>query len=142
MSVPTTASERAADGSFRDALRILLRVVGYFRVFKARIAAKFGLITFEHSLRMLVLPWPLKIVVDHVVLGKPIDADASGFPGYMAPLVLPLRDMNATQIMSWMLVFGVVTVAFMGMTLNRASGGAGGTGGSAGAAAPGVRDIP
>ena len=135
MSVSTTASERAADGSFRDALRILLRVVGYFRVFKARIAAKFGLITFEHTLRMLVLPWPLKIVVDHVVLGKPIDADASGFPGYMAPLVLPLRDMNATQIMSWMLVFGVVTVAFMGMTLNRASGGAGGSGGSAGAAA-------
>jgi ABC-type multidrug transport system fused ATPase/permease subunit len=135
MSSSTAMSERAAAGSFRDALRILLRVAGYFRVFKARIAAKIGFVTFEHTLRMLVLPWPLKIVVDHVVLGQPIDAEASGFPGYMAPLVLPLRDMTPTQIMSWMLVFGVVTVAFIGMTLNRASGGAGGSGGSAGAAA-------
>ena len=35
----------------------------------------------------LLLPWPLKIVVDHVILGEPIAADGAGFPGYMEPVM-------------------------------------------------------
>jgi ABC-type multidrug transport system fused ATPase/permease subunit len=93
------------------------------RYFKARMAAKVGFITGEHLIRLLVLPWPMKIIIDHVILGEPIDADASGFPAYLAPFVLPLRDMTPMQIMSWMLVLGVLTVALMGMTLNRTAGG-------------------
>jgi len=135
MSVSTTAPERTDDASLIGALRILLRVAGYFRIFKARIAAKFGLVTLEHVFRLMVLPWPLKIVVDHVILGEPIAADGSGFPAYMAPLISPLRGMPPTQIMVWMLLFGVVTVIFLGMTLNRATGrtvGGGFTGAGAG----------
>jgi ABC-type multidrug transport system fused ATPase/permease subunit len=93
------------------------------RYFKARMAAKIGFITGEHMIRLLMLPWPMKIIIDHVILGEPIDADVSGFPAYLAPFVLTLRGMTATQIMLWMLVLGVLTVALMGMTLNRTAGG-------------------
>jgi len=48
------------------------------RLFKARVAAKFGLLTAEMAFRLLVAPWPGKVVVDHVILGMPI-VDAAGF---------------------------------------------------------------
>ena len=52
------------DIAFRDALRILLRVVSYFKLFRARIAAKLGFITVELVFRLMVAPWPGKVVVD------------------------------------------------------------------------------
>jgi ABC-type multidrug transport system fused ATPase/permease subunit len=65
----------------------------------------------------------MKIIIDHAILGEPIDSEASGFPSYLAPMVVLLRGMSATEIMVWMLVLGVLTVVFMGMTLNRTAGG-------------------
>ena len=100
-------------------MRVLLRTGGYLRYFKARLAAAIGLISFEHTFRLLLLPWPMKVIIDHVILGQAIDADASGFPGYVAPFVLLLRDLTNLEIMSWMLLLGIATVAFLGMTLNR-----------------------
>ncbi|MEL7185147.1 MAG: ABC transporter ATP-binding protein [Pseudomonadota bacterium] len=114
---------RQNDIDFRESLRIIFRVAGYFRYFKARMAAKIGFITFENLIRLLILPWPMKIIIDHAILGEQIDAEASGFPSYLAPAVLLLRGMSATEIMLWMLALGVFTVAFMGMTLNRTAGG-------------------
>ncbi|MGI9239138.1 MAG: ABC transporter ATP-binding protein [Woeseiaceae bacterium] len=110
------------DASLLDGFRIILRTSGYVRFFKARLAARLGLTTFEHVFRLLLLPWPVKIVIDHIILGKPIDAEASGFPSYLAPFVLLLRDLTALEMMSWMLLFGIITVTFLGMTLNRTAG--------------------
>lgn len=113
---------RQDDIGFRQSLRVIFRTVGYMRYFKARIAAKLGFITFEHLIRLLILPWPIKIIIDHAILGEPIDAEASGFPVYLTSSVLLLRGMSATEIMLWMLLFGALTVVFMGMTLNRTVG--------------------
>lgn len=114
---------RQNDINFKESLRYILRTGGYMRYFKARMAAKIGFITFENLIRLLILPWPIKIIIDHAILGQPIDAQASGFPGYLTSTVLLLRGMTATEIMLWMLLFGVLTVVFMGMTLNRTAGG-------------------
>ncbi len=122
MSRATQATMNEGEVSFRDALRVIYRVVTYLRFFKARIAAKLSFITVELFFRLLLLPWALKIIVDHVILGQSIDADASGFPGYLAPLVLPLRDMSPTTIMLWMLSVGIFIVIVFGMTPNRATG--------------------
>ncbi len=108
--------------TFRQTLQVFARLVSYFGYFKARIFAKLGFMTFEHVLRILLLPWPLKIVVDHVILGEPIAADGAGFPSYMEPVMFFLSDKTAQEIMSWILVVGIMMVIFMGMTLNRGAG--------------------
>ena len=108
--------------SFKDAIRVITWVARLLRYFKARIAAKLGLVSLELVFRLLFLPWVLKIIVDHVILQQEIDATASEFPGYMTFLVLPMRDMSPEQIMFWMLLFGIGSVILFGMTPNRATG--------------------
>lgn len=120
-------------------LRIIARVVSLMRLFKARLAAKVSLFTLELLYRLLLLPWALKIIVDHVILGQPIDDTASEFPDYLAPLVLPLRGMSPSDIMLWMFLIGIGSVIFFGMTPNRATGrNAGGTLSGASAGSQGI----
>ena len=122
MSQTSTANRANRPASFKDAMRVIARVFGLLRYFKARIAAKLGFVTIELLYRLMLLPWVLKIIVDHVILAQEIDATASEFPSYMAFLVLPLRDMSPQDIMFWMLMFGIGSVILFGMTPNRATG--------------------
>lgn len=122
MSTSTRTQENRGEVSLKEALAVIYRVTTYMGYFKARIVAKLSFITLEHLFRLLLLPWALKIIVDHVVLRQPISADASEFPSYLAPLILPLRAMTPVEIMSWMLLVGILTVILFGMTPNRATG--------------------
>ena len=109
-------------------MRVIARVAFLLRLFKARVAAKMGMLTLELFYRLMLLPWALKIIVDNVILGKQVDATASEFPSYLAPLVLPLRGMSAEDIRFWMFLIGIGSVILFGMTPNRATGrNAGGT---------------
>lgn len=105
-----------------EAWKTLLRVTTYLRYFKARVLAKVVLVNAEIVFRIMLLPWVLKIIVDHVILNQPVPADAAGFPRYVAALVTPLHNMPPTQIMAWMLLAGVIIVILFGMTPNRATG--------------------
>ena len=106
------------DIPFREVLRIFARVLSYLRLFKARVAAKFALVTVEMVFRLLVAPWPGKVVVDHVILGMPI-GDAAGFPGYLAPFVVMLADKGPVEIMLWVFLLGVFMVTVFGFTTSR-----------------------
>ena len=109
------------DIPFREVLRIFARVVSTFRLFKARIATKLGFITVELVFRLMVAPWPGKVVVDHVILGAPI-GDASGFPAYLAPAVLLLDGMGPVEMMLWVFLLGVFMVTVFGFTTSRGAG--------------------
>ncbi|MCY3965449.1 MAG: ABC transporter ATP-binding protein [Acidobacteria bacterium] len=109
------------DISFREVLRIFARVVSTFRLFKARIATKLGFITVELVFRLMVAPWPGKVVVDHVILGMPI-GDASGFPAFLAPAVLLLDGMRPVEMMLWVFLLGVFMVTVFGFTTSRGAG--------------------
>jgi len=89
------------------------------RFFKARIAAKFAFVTAEMVFRLLVAPWPGKVVVDHVILGMPIAEGAPGFPAYFAPFVIFLAGKGPLEIMAWVLVLGAFMVTVFGFTTNR-----------------------
>ena len=89
------------------------------RFFKARIAAKFAFVTAEMVFRLLVAPWPGKVVVDHVILGMPIAEGAPGFPTYFAPFVIFLAGKGPLEIMAWVLVLGAFMVTVFGFTTNR-----------------------
>ena len=81
-----------------------------------------GFITVESLFRLLVVPWPGKVVIDHVVLGQPIAAGAAGYPPYLAPFVLFLDGQSAVAMMLWILLLGVLMVIVFGSTTNRGAG--------------------
>ena len=110
------------DIAFRETLRIFWRVAMYFRLFKLRIAAKIGFVTVESLFRLMIVPWPAKVIVDHVILGQPIAEDADGFPGYLAPLVLLLDGRSAVEMMAWIIALGIGMVIVFGVTPNRGAG--------------------
>ena len=110
------------DISFRETLRVFLRVMAYFGFFKARIAVKLVFITLELAFRLMIVVWPAKIVVDHVILGQPIAEGISGFPAYFAPFLRFLDGKGPVEIMLWILLVGASMVIVFGST---ASGGSG-----------------
>ena len=110
------------DIAFRETLRIFWRVATYFRLFKLRIAAKIGFVTVESLFRLMIVPWPAKVIVDHVILGQPIASDAAGYPGYLAPLVLLLDGRSAVEVMAWIIALGIGMVIVFGVTPNRGAG--------------------
>jgi len=110
------------DISFRETLRVFLRVMTYFKPFKARIAAKFAFMTLELVFRLMIVVWPGKIVVDHVILGKPIAEGISGFPTYFAPFLHFLDGKSPVEIMLWILLVGIFLVVVFGSTTNRGAG--------------------
>ena len=99
------------DTDLRETLRIVLRAVSYIGYFKARFAAKF-LIMWLSLLTPLVLPWPLKIVIDNVVLGMPVAPDA--FPSYFRPFVNFLDGMGPVEMMAYVVGLGAFMVIVFG----------------------------
>lgn len=122
MSAPKETLNVGREISASQTVKIFARLMGYFSLFKARIFTKLSFITFEHTFRLLLVPWPLKIIVDHVLLGEPVASDGSGFPSYMAPIMGFLHTQTAEEIMFWMMLIGIFMVILIGMTPNRGTG--------------------
>ena len=99
------------DPNFRETLRLVLRAVSYIGYFKARFAAKF-LIMWLSLLTPLVLPWPLKVVIDNVILGMPVDASA--FPSYFAPFMRFIDGTGPVEMMASVVGLGAVMVIAFG----------------------------
>ena len=99
------------DLRFRQTLAVVLRAVGYIRFFPLRFAGKV-FIMWLSLLTPLILPWPLKIVIDNVVLRKPVDPEA--FPPYFGPFVRFIDGMSATEMMVWIVALGVFMVVVIG----------------------------
>ena len=121
-SANLTAFERGLDATaspldmdtdlrFRQALAVVWRAVTYIRFFPLRFATKF-FIMWLSLLTPLILPWPLKIVIDNVVLGEPLAPEA--FPSYFAPFVRFLEGMTAVEMMAWVIALAVFMVAVIG----------------------------
>jgi len=78
------------DLNFRETLAIVGRALTYIRYFPVRFTTKFFLMWLS-LLSPLILPWPIKIVIDNIVLQQPVDTAA--FPGYFSPFVNFLAGM-------------------------------------------------
>ena len=99
------------DLRFRQALAVVWRAVAYIRFFPLRFATKF-FIMWLSLLTPLILPWPLKIVIDNVVLGDPLAPEA--FPRYFRPFVRFLEGMAPAEMMAWVIALAVFMVAVIG----------------------------
>jgi ATP-binding cassette, subfamily B, bacterial MsbA len=96
-----------------ETFRILARASRYLGPFRLRFAGKIGLLMLS-LVPLLVLPWPVKIIVDHVVLGVPLDAPTTPYPMLLAPLVRFLSGQSPVEIVLWMLAFQLVLVVLLG----------------------------
>lgn len=101
------------DISDTDALRILLRATSYVRYYIGRFTVRFIMNGVSLAIPIVLLPWSFKIVIDHVVLKRPID-EAEGFPGYFDWLISALQGKDPLEIMIFLVVFFAVAVLLVG----------------------------
>ena len=66
---------------------------------------------------LLILPWPLKVLVDHVVLDNPIGSSPTPFPPYVQPFVDALAGFTSFEI-----IIAIVGVSVAGIVLIGAFG--------------------
>jgi ABC-type multidrug transport system fused ATPase/permease subunit len=89
--------EESGELSSLQTLRTLARSARYLRPFGRRFAVKLVLLLVS-LLPLLVLPWPVKILVDHVVMRVPLDAPLTPYPAWVAPAVGLLAGLGPAQI--------------------------------------------
>ena len=99
------------DLGFRDTCRVIGRALTYIKHFPYRFAAKFVLFAIS-PMTPLVLPWPIKIVIDNVILQKAVAPEA--FPAYFRPFVVFLDGLTPFEMMVWVLFLGVAMVLLIG----------------------------
>ena len=63
--------------------------------------------------QLAVLPWPAKMMVDHVILGRPV-AEAKNYPPYWQPVLDAMTGMGPIEVLAWLAVLGLTSVALIG----------------------------
>jgi len=97
-----------------EAVRLLREALSWVRPLRGRFAVKVGL-TAASLLPVLVLPFPIKILIDHVALGMPVAEAWGGYPAFVQPWVAWLEGAppetiavrTAGFLLGLMLLFGV-----------------------------------
>ena len=101
------------DIGLEDTLHIIFRVASLLRLFWRRFLCHFTLRLMAQAIPLALLPWPLKIVIDHVVLAMPIET-ATGYPFFIRPLIDALQGSTPVDIMIWLTLIGVTMVLLIG----------------------------
>ncbi|MDE0008426.1 MAG: hypothetical protein OXS50_09120, partial [Gammaproteobacteria bacterium] len=96
-----------------EAFAIIVRSMGYIRFFFWRYLAKFLLKLFAYAIALGFLPWPAKMLTDHVILGRPIE-DAQGYPPYWRPVIDFVQGWSPFEILIFLAVLGVSLVVLIG----------------------------
>lgn len=115
----TAAAEEARISAGRT-LRLIGRALAYAWPLRYRLLVKMLLSMLAVS-SILILPWPMKVLIDHVVLGMPIGDSPTRYPPFVKPLVGLLDDLSPVGIAIAVAVFTAFLVAVMGAIGNGAA---------------------
>ena len=96
-----------------EALRIIMRSAAYIRFFVWRYVIKFVMKFGAYVLALAVLPWPTKMITDHVILGTPI-AEATDYPPYWEPVIDYCQGFSALEILIFLVGIGLGMVFLIG----------------------------
>ena len=96
------------DISAAESGRVIGRAVAYAWPFRYQLIVKI-LLQFIGLMSILILPWPIKILIDHVILGIAIGDSPTPYPPFIAPFMPFLDGMAPMEI--------AVTVALVGFGL-------------------------
>ena len=103
--------------SSRETFRLLGRSLRFVWPYRRQIGIKLALALLGLSI-VLFLPWPLKILIDHVVMGLPVGSSPTPYPPYVSWFVELLVDLTPFEI-----VWVIVAVSLLGIVLIGAFGG-------------------
>ena len=118
-------SEAAADRALVEAERIssretfalLGRSLAFVWPYRRQIAVKLALTVVGLAV-VLFLPWPIKILIDHVVQGMPVGSSPTPYPPYVSWFVDLLHGLTPIEI-----VWAVIGVCVLGIVLIGGFGG-------------------
>ncbi len=82
-----------------ETLRMLGRAFRYMMPFRRRFGIKYLLLLLS-LLPLLITPWPVKIIVDHVVEARPVIV--ADYPSVVRPFVSGLVGLSTSEILLWM----------------------------------------
>ena len=101
-----------------ETVRIIGRSAAYIALFPVRYVVKFVLKLGSYSLPLALLPWPAKMLVDHVILSKPlpemVDGSIAGYPGYWEPVIVALYGTTPLELALALAAFGIIFVMTIG----------------------------
>lgn len=101
------------DIGFIETVKIIARGWMFINFFWGRFIAKWLLLFGALMYPVFVLPWGVKIVVDHVVLNEPITS-TEGYPGWLHFLIYFFMGMPPIEILMWLTGISVFLVVFVG----------------------------
>ena len=113
LNLRTSGLDTHTDIDWREALQIIWRAASYIRLFWGRYLVKFAFKLGGYMIPLAILPYPVKILTDHVILGRPMST-ATGYPGYMQWLINALSGASPLEILFWLLAIGLTMVVVMG----------------------------
>ena len=101
------------DIGFREVLRYMRRALSLIWLFPGAFTTRALLLFGSLAVPILLLPWPLKLVIDHVVLATPIE-EATGYPFLIRPFVEALHGFTVPEILFALVALAIVMVILVG----------------------------
>jgi ABC-type multidrug transport system fused ATPase/permease subunit len=95
------------------ALRVIVRALRYVRPFRGAFAVKLGLLV-SAFVPMLLLPWPVRILVDHVIQGIPLGEQPTPFPFFVQPFVDAAEGLSSPALLAWTIASQFVLLVLIG----------------------------
>ena len=99
--------------TFGETLEIAARGMFLVRHFLGRFLTKMTLMFFAITVPVTIIPWPTKVVIDHVVLGRPIE-EATGYPPIRHPFLDALAGATPLEVLLAVTAILVVFVLLIG----------------------------
>ena len=81
-----------------QAIGLIRRALGYMSPYRKQFAVKVGLLI-ASLLPMIVLPWPAKLIIDHVVGDVPLGQSVRPYPFFFQPLIVMLEGHSKLTIL-------------------------------------------
>ncbi len=99
--------------SVTEVMRVFARALRYVAPFRGQFIVKL-LLTLVTLLCGVLLPWPAKIVLDHVIGGAPIGQTVTPYPFFVRPFIEPLAGAAPVEILLWTVAAQVVLLLLIG----------------------------
>ena len=100
-------------GGMRDTLRLIRRAMVFVWPLRYQLAIKIALALIGIT-AFLIMPWPLKVLIDHVILGMPIGDSPTPYPPFVAPFIDMLEGFSPFDIVMAIVAFSLVLIFLVG----------------------------
>jgi ABC-type multidrug transport system fused ATPase/permease subunit len=96
--------EESGDLGNLEAARVITRAFRYLGPFKGPFTVK-AVLTVVSLLPLLFLPWPVKIIIDNVIEGHPIDEPLRPYPALIEPILHSLAGFTPYELLFVVIAF-------------------------------------